>query len=173
MKKLLSILSLFVIIHHGFTQELNDFNYPFEAIENNIEGIVSVQFYLNSEGNVIHDSIRVKEGVGYGLDVEAIKIVKTMPPWKGIYYVNKKYILPITFKMTALSNEDWCEYYVTKGNIALSKEKHEQAFSFFNRAKAKWKYNPGIFLGLSKYYAITGNEKLMKRNQRIGRNLLR
>ncbi len=48
--------------------------YPKEALENDIEGIVHLKIDINFKGKVI--GAKVMKGIGYGCDKEAIRIIK-------------------------------------------------------------------------------------------------
>ena len=48
--------------------------YPEEAIKNNIEGIVHINFTINQDGIVEH--CIVTKGIGYGCDEEAVRLIK-------------------------------------------------------------------------------------------------
>ncbi|MFH1321823.1 MAG: energy transducer TonB [Bacteroidota bacterium] len=50
--------------------------YPKEAMEKGIEGMVMVKFDINHKGKVI--KAEVKNGLGYGCDEEALRLVKLM-----------------------------------------------------------------------------------------------
>ena len=76
--------------------------YPKKARENGLEGKVVVKFYIDIDGS-IKEPVVLKDGVGGGADVEAIKLVKKMPKWSpGIDRgkpVKVYYTLPLTFKL--------------------------------------------------------------------------
>jgi protein TonB len=55
-------------------------NYPEAALNHSISGKVHLTFTVDSEGH-IHDP-RVLKGLGYGLDEEAIRLVRLMPWWQ-------------------------------------------------------------------------------------------
>ena len=55
--------------------------YPQQAIDNSIEGIVNVKFEVDEKGNISNVST-VGNKIGYGLEEEAIKVVSDMPKWK-------------------------------------------------------------------------------------------
>ena len=57
--------------------------YPQEALDNKVEGTVSVEFDLDVFGVVLET--RVKHGLGYGCDEEAKRLVKL------VKYEKKKY----------------------------------------------------------------------------------
>ena len=65
----------------GGSQALKDFikhnlTYPEEAKKKGIEGDVIVKFKVESNGNI--SSLKVINGIGYGCDEEAIRIVKKL-----------------------------------------------------------------------------------------------
>ncbi|MCF8253982.1 MAG: energy transducer TonB [Bacteroidia bacterium] len=73
--------------------------YPTEAKENIIQGKVFVKFIVNSDGS-ISDILSLRR-MGYGLDEEAIRLVRSMPNWipgkqNGIA-VNVYMTIPIKF----------------------------------------------------------------------------
>lgn len=80
----------------------DNLNYPSEALEKGVSGVVTVEFTITSQGEVT--SIRVLRGLGYGCDEEAIRVVKlTNKMWtpgmvKG-EYVNCKLLLPVRFEI--------------------------------------------------------------------------
>ncbi|MFC0774410.1 energy transducer TonB [Terrimonas alba] len=58
----------------------NNIQYPQDAIDNNVEGVVKVQFGVDENGNVTNVST-VGNKIGYGLEEEAIRVVSKMPKW--------------------------------------------------------------------------------------------
>lgn len=80
--------------------------YPKAARDANIEGKVIVEFVVLEDGSV--SNVIVKQGLGYGCDEEAVRIVENAPKWipgklEG-KDVKTKLILPITFKLTSDSS---------------------------------------------------------------------
>ena len=78
-------------------------NYPREALINGIQGRVIISFVVTKDGSL--KDIKVLKGVGYGLDEEALRIVRLMnkskmwkPGEKDGKPVNVSFILPISFK---------------------------------------------------------------------------
>ena len=59
---------------------INTIEYPQDAIDNNIEGVVKVQFGVDENGNITNVST-VGNKIGYGLEEEAIRVVSKMPKW--------------------------------------------------------------------------------------------
>jgi TonB family protein len=55
-------------------------DYPEYAIENRAEGTVLVSFIVTNEGKIVE--IKVNKKIGYGIEEEAKRIVKSMPNWK-------------------------------------------------------------------------------------------
>jgi protein TonB len=91
-----------------FNGSLADFlsrniQYPSVARENGIEGQVVLQFVVGKDGKIDPGSITVVRKVGWGLEEEAIRVVKNMPAWKpGKQNGNPVYVkctLPIRFKL--------------------------------------------------------------------------
>ena len=79
----------------------NNVVYPKEAIDAGIEGRVFVEFYIEKDGTV--SNVKVLQGIGYGCDEEALRVVGLMPKWvpgkqRG-QSVRVRYTLPINFKL--------------------------------------------------------------------------
>jgi TonB family protein len=71
----------------------SNLRYPEEALKNKIEGTVSVEYDVDVFGDVI--ATRLKHGIGYGCDEEAIRIVQLLK------YPKKRYQgLRVIFHMT-------------------------------------------------------------------------
>jgi len=83
---------------------VNNIEYPQEAIDNNIEGIVNVRFAVDEKGNVSNVST-VGEKIGYGLEEKAIKVVSEMPKWTPGQVKGKNVktwrTLPINYRLEA------------------------------------------------------------------------
>lgn len=76
--------------------------YPQDAVDNGVEGTVTVVFAVDETGKVYSPEVK-GEKLGYGLDDEAMKVVNQMPKWtpgriKG-KNVKTYYTLPITFTL--------------------------------------------------------------------------
>ncbi|MFK7952346.1 MAG: energy transducer TonB [Ekhidna sp.] len=56
-----------------------EIRYPRKAWINNIEGKVITEFIVEIDGTL--SSIRVLQGLGYGCDKEAIRLMKKSPEW--------------------------------------------------------------------------------------------
>ena len=76
--------------------------YPQEAIDNQTEGRVVLQFVVDKEGKV--SNIQVKRSIDPALDQAAIDVIRTLPDWKpGMQNgqpVNVRYTLPVVFKLS-------------------------------------------------------------------------
>ncbi|MFA6260034.1 MAG: TonB family protein [Bacteroidia bacterium] len=81
----------------------DNIKYPTVARENGIEGQVVMQFVVGKDGKIDEKSIVIVKKVGWGLEEEAIRVVKSMPHWKpGKQNGNPVYVkctLPIRFKL--------------------------------------------------------------------------
>jgi protein TonB len=75
--------------------------YPASALSNQIEGKIYVSFVVNSLGDV--SDVKVVKGLGYGLDEETIRAVKTLPRFtpgkQNGRAVSVAYTVPISFKI--------------------------------------------------------------------------
>lgn len=65
--------------------DLNDYieeniQYPYDAITNCVEGIVTIEFVIEPDGST--SNIKVTKSVGSGCDEEAVRLIETMPKWK-------------------------------------------------------------------------------------------
>ncbi len=75
--------------------------YPVEAQENNVQGRVIVRFCVTSKGGV--DLVSVYKSIDPQLDAEALRVVKTLPPFKpgkqGGRAVPVWFTVPINFQI--------------------------------------------------------------------------
>ena len=76
-------------------------SYPKIAAENKIEGKVIVQFIVEQDGTISNASVLRK--MGWGMDEEAIRVIRAMPNWKPGKQNGKpvriRYTLPVNFKL--------------------------------------------------------------------------
>lgn len=84
------------------TYIVNNIVYPEDAVDNGVEGTVFVMFTIDENGKV-GNAKTSGSAFGYGLEDEAVRVVKSMSAWtpgmnKG-KKVNAWYTLPITFKL--------------------------------------------------------------------------
>lgn len=84
------------------------FYYPEDAVENDIQGRVSVSFIINTEGNVKIKTLSAPEN-GESLIVESHRVVKRLPKFKpGTQKgqpVNVAYTIPISFNLAGSEKE--------------------------------------------------------------------
>ena len=75
--------------------------YPAEAIENNEQGRVVLQFWIETDGKI--NDIEVIRGVSPAIDAEAIRLIELMPNWNPAENRGKKirykFTLPINFRL--------------------------------------------------------------------------
>ena len=77
--------------------------YPPFAREKGIEGKVFVEFVITKTGKIDPESVKAIKGLGYGLDDEAVRLVKGSPDWipgaqRG-QPVPQKMVFPVTFNL--------------------------------------------------------------------------
>lgn len=80
----------------------DNLQYPQQALDNNTEGRVLLQFDVDEKGKIYNPMV-ISEKIGDGLEEEAVKVVKAMPQWnpgqiKG-KNVKAKFTLPISYKI--------------------------------------------------------------------------
>lgn len=79
--------------------------YPEKARKNNIEGVVYVTFLVEKDGSFDHMQV-VSKPIGFGLEEEAIRVIKLMPRWTpGLNMRDGKpmivqYNIPVKYKLT-------------------------------------------------------------------------
>ena len=75
--------------------------YPQMATDAGISGVVYVTFVVGKDGKIT--DVKVLRGIGGGCDEEAVRVVKSMPPWKPGKQRGKpvtvQYNLPIRFTL--------------------------------------------------------------------------
>ncbi len=80
--------------------------YPKEAMENNIQGRVIIQFVVKADGSI--GEVKVLRGKSPELDAEAVRVVKTLPKFipgrMNGKPVNVWYTIPVSFKLTGDDN---------------------------------------------------------------------
>ncbi len=74
--------------------------YPEAAVENNIQGKVKIELYVEPDGALT--DLQVKKSLGYGCDEEALRLLREGPIWKAAMKngqpVRQKTIVSIKFK---------------------------------------------------------------------------
>ena len=75
--------------------------YPEIAKENGVQGRVTLQFTIETDGSV--KNVKVLRGVDSSLDKEAVRVVSSSPKWKPGMQRNKpvrvKYTFPVVFQL--------------------------------------------------------------------------
>ena len=61
--------------------------FPAEAQENNVHGKLMVSVVVEKDGSL--SDIKIKKGLGYGLDEEIVRIIKMMPKWEPAQHKGK------------------------------------------------------------------------------------
>ena len=78
-----------------------EIKYPKNALENGVQGKVTLSFVINKNGEV--SDVEVLGKVGFGCDEEAMRVIKEMPKWKAGEQNNRKVavklVLPIMFEV--------------------------------------------------------------------------
>jgi TonB family protein len=76
-------------------------NYPQNAIDNDVSGVVRVQFIVDENGKISKAKLISPQKIGEGLDEEALRVVNSMPEWKpGTLHgkrIKTRLELPISF----------------------------------------------------------------------------
>ncbi|WP_423147602.1 energy transducer TonB [Rubrolithibacter danxiaensis] len=80
----------------------SNLHYPLAAKTKNVQGKVIVSFIVDKDGSI--RDVKLRQGIGSGCDEEAIRIVRSSPPWKpGMVKgapVSTYCVLPITFQLS-------------------------------------------------------------------------
>ncbi len=75
--------------------------YPPVAVENGIFGRVTVQFAVNSRGEVV--DVKILRGVDPSLDKETIRVIMASPKWgaakQGGRAVKQQFVMPVIFQL--------------------------------------------------------------------------
>ncbi len=78
--------------------------YPSDALDGDVSGIVKVSFVVDENGRVSHAILASDQKLGNGLDEEALKVINSMPAWKpGKVHgknVKTRLQLPIDFEIS-------------------------------------------------------------------------
>jgi protein TonB len=86
----------------GFYQFVGEtIQYPVQAKRIGIDGKVYVQFIVNRDGTL--SDVRILKGIGGGCDEEAVRVVRSSPPWTPAQQagrtVRQRFTLPIQFNL--------------------------------------------------------------------------
>lgn len=80
----------------------DNLQYPQQAIDNEVEGRVLITFDVDENGKIYRPNV-VSDKIGYGLEEEALRVIKSMPQWtpgklKG-KNVKTTFTLPIVYQL--------------------------------------------------------------------------
>lgn len=93
----------------GGDEALNKFlsqnlKYPKKAKDRNVQGTAYARFVIDVEGNI--SNIEVIKGLGFGIDEEIIRVLKSSPKWKPARYsyraVAQRLVIPVKFHLHEL-----------------------------------------------------------------------
>jgi TonB family protein len=89
-------------LYDYFNRELR---YPKEAIADSVQGVVSVEFTINTQGEP--ENVSIGQSLGVRFDKEAIRLIENMPLWKPATYnqkpVKSRMSVPLTFQIKKLN----------------------------------------------------------------------
>lgn len=119
-------------IYSGGKKALDEFiranlQYPEEAIKNKIEGAVAVEYNVDVFGRV--REAKIKHGIGYGCDEEAVRIVKLLKyekkKYQGLHVVFHKSLI-INFQLNKTLNPEKADliinYHLTETKNSYQSE---------------------------------------------------
>jgi len=80
----------------------DNLQYPVEASDNGVEGVVNINFAVDENGKVYSPRV-TSDNVGYGVEQEALRVFNKMPKWtpgkiKG-KNVKTRFTLPVRFQL--------------------------------------------------------------------------
>jgi TonB family protein len=109
---------------NGLVQDISSkINYPEKAKNENIEGIVFVQFVVKKDGSV--DDVKVLNGIGAGCDEEAVRVVQTVkwnPGKEQGKPVGVRMVMPIAFALSDEKRQDFINRSIPQ---MQSQEQHD------------------------------------------------
>lgn len=139
---------------------IKNLRYPYKSKLNGISGIVKVQFIIDKNGNVTN--IKVLESLDEHCDLEAIRLIKSMPKWipatKAGTPVDCKFTLPIVykefFKASILTEENFIS-----GKQAFDNKEYIKAKQFFESVPNEFNNNYEFIILKGETYIKTNNQK--------------
>lgn len=82
---------------------MKEIRYPLEARQAGVEGRVDVQFVVDKDGSI--SEVEAIRGIGAGCDEEAVRVVKSLPPFKPATQngrpVRVRMVVPVVFQLKA------------------------------------------------------------------------
>lgn len=109
--------------------------YPEEALENNIEGDVLVSYEVSDNGAVLN--AKIKHGIGYGCDEEALRLIKSLKFPKTTnrgLRVKSKFTSKIPFRIKRKPAQTQFSY-----NLKPTKKKKDKPSNNTNQKSHIWK----------------------------------
>lgn len=120
----------------------NNFHYPQEAMDAEIQGKVIVKFVVKADGSI--GNVTVVKSVHPALDAEAVRLVQLMPKWTPGKHdgksVNVWYTLPVVFKLQdtptddpTISERDQADFdnFLRLGDEALAVGNTNHAYQYY------------------------------------------
>ncbi|MCB0514463.1 MAG: energy transducer TonB [Chitinophagales bacterium] len=119
-----------------FAHLYKNINYPKEAIEKKIEGLVIVSFMVNEDGSL--SDYKIVKDIGGGCGEEMLRVVKTFPHFipakEGENPIKKEFNLPFRLK---LPEDHTTTDKTTPANETLTKEEPKDFVPLNQRPKTK------------------------------------
>lgn len=82
---------------------MKEIRYPLQARQAGVKGRVDVQFVVDKDGSI--SDVEAMRGIGAGCDEEAVRVVKSLPPFKPATQNGKpvrvRMVVPIVFQLKA------------------------------------------------------------------------
>ncbi len=131
--------------------------YPERAMENHIEGTVSISFDIDTDGTVLNP--KILSGLGSGCDEEALRIIQLMPKWipgkRNGLTVKMKRDLSIKFKIKTPEEiqDSEIDGVYFKGVILLNQGKYKESIAEFDKVITAHQFDGSAYYnrGLAKY----------------------
>ena len=156
--KILFIMVALLIASMAFAQDYTFIGrkYTVDAIDKRVEGKVYVEFYLDSKGKIVKDSVKALNKLN-GLEMLAIEVVQDSPDYKKTGYTKpqkefNKFVIPIVFSLDQLKNKDWSKYHLIKGKQFGASGSNESAIKKKKKSISFYKKNAEAYYQLGKIY---------------------
>ncbi|MFN5171202.1 MAG: energy transducer TonB [Cyclobacteriaceae bacterium] len=149
--------------------------YTFQAMESGSQGKIYVRFVISGTGQILDDSVKALN-VMDGLELVAEKVVRNAPDWKAPKKPGRPdgttvFVLPINFRLDALTDEDWSQFHKIKG-MKLMDSRPEDAIASLQQSIELDKKNGESYYLLGQLFARQSNtedaEKCFELARRYG-----
>lgn len=110
------------------------------GLDNKIEGKIMVEFVVSKTGDILADSTKILEGLGFGLDEKVVELVNNFPTWTPGYITKLgipapvRMILPITYKIPPSTSEAWSFRSINKAKEFMNKNDISSALTIMDNA---------------------------------------